>query len=210
MAYKNRVKELKNMAAGELMDNEGNWRIHPQFQQDGLDGSLSEVGIVDALKVYWSQRQGGLTLLDGHGRKALDPKQIWPVIVLDINDEEADAQLAMHDTLTSWAQVDPIKLNALVQQARVHNAKMQEAIERVRERIQNHLVIHERLTNEESSGKRKISEYQTQIDQSVKVVVMVEDLATVERAIRSTNNTNRGAALVEICKFYLDNKHEEH
>lgn len=209
MAYKNRVKELKNMAAGELMDNEGNWRIHPQFQQDGLDGSLSEVGIVDALKVYWSQRQGGLTLLDGHGRKALDPKQVWPVIVLDINDEEADAQLAMHDTLTSWAQVDPIKLNALVQQARVHNAKMQEAIGRVRERIQDQVTIHRRMLGQEPKAERAIDKFQTQLEQSVKVVVVVGDgLTAVEKALKATGNINRGAALVEICRFYLENSHE--
>jgi hypothetical protein len=103
------------MKASELMDNEGNWRTHPDFQRDALAGILGDVGIADVLKVYHSERQGGLTLIDGHLRKNAYPDVEWPVVILDLTDAEADLMLATFDPLAALATMDKEKALALAE-----------------------------------------------------------------------------------------------
>lgn len=39
---------------------------------------------------------------------------------------------------------------------------------------------------------------------SVKAVMLAEDIATFENALRETKEANRGKALIKVCQFYLD------
>jgi hypothetical protein len=118
MQIRDRIKEFRRVPAGELLDNEGNPRRHPQTQRDALRGILEQVGIAAALVAYHSERNGGkLTLVDGHLRKqdyALD----WPTLILDVTDAEADLVLATHDPLGALAEYDKPKLDALLQEVR--------------------------------------------------------------------------------------------
>lgn len=112
---RNRIVELREMETAELQDNRGNWRVHPQAQRSALATMLGDVGIADALVAYNSERQGGLTLIDGHLRASEHPGK-WPVLVLDVDDEEADLLLATLDPLSAMAQtaagmgLEPYKL----------------------------------------------------------------------------------------------------
>lgn len=66
--WRNRIIEIKQVSAAELKQNPLNWRKHPAKQTAAIKGLLNEVGIVDTLKAYYSQRAGGaLTLVDGRG-----------------------------------------------------------------------------------------------------------------------------------------------
>lgn len=107
---RNRVSELVFIRAGELIDNEGNWRVHPTVQAEALQDSVAQVGITDVLKVYRSQRYGGLTLIDGHLRKDVFPDVEWPAIILDVTDEEADLILASGDAIAALAEASAEKL----------------------------------------------------------------------------------------------------
>jgi len=112
-----RITEFRRMKARELLDNQGNWRTHPSIQREAVKGILEQVGIVDVLMAYYSEREGGkLTLMDGHLRKELDPDQEWPVVITDLTDEEADLILTTHDPLAAMAGVDAEKLRALLDQ----------------------------------------------------------------------------------------------
>lgn len=114
MDIRDRIIGLKRVPASELLDNAGNWRKHPKAQRDALRGVLQQVGIADALIAYVSERNGGsLTLIDGHLRKA-DYAIDWPVLVLDVTDEEADLLLASLDPLAAMAQADAERLEALL------------------------------------------------------------------------------------------------
>lgn len=73
----NRVKELRHIPAKDLLVNAGNWRRPPKAQQDALRGLLHEVGVAGVLLVYDSQRQGGLTLIDGHLRADMPGVESW-------------------------------------------------------------------------------------------------------------------------------------
>lgn len=74
---------------------------------------LSQVGIVDALIAYYSDRNGGaLTLIDGHLRKEDYPGE-WPVLVTDLDDREADLLLVSLDPLAAMADTAADRLRAL-------------------------------------------------------------------------------------------------
>ena len=95
--YRNRIKALEYVNSADLVAHPGNWRDHPAAQAEALKGVLAEVGIAGALLAYRSDRQGGaLVVIDGHLRKDAAPQQ-WPVLVLDVDDAEADYLLATHD-----------------------------------------------------------------------------------------------------------------
>jgi len=96
------------------LDHAANWRVHPAHQAAALAGLLAEVGQAAALLVYRSERQGGLCVIDGHLRKGLDPHAVWPCLILDVNDQEADLLLATLDPLIAMANRDAAQLAALL------------------------------------------------------------------------------------------------
>lgn len=113
-SFQDRIVGLERISSDELDDHPGNWRDHTDEQVSALLGVLGEVGIADALLAYRSERNGGrMTVIDGHLRKGAVP-QIWPVLVLDVNDAEADYILTTHDPLAAMAQTDAASLSALL------------------------------------------------------------------------------------------------
>jgi hypothetical protein len=114
MEVRDRVKEFRRVRSSDLTDNTGNWRRHPLAQRQALQGVLKEIGVAGALTAYHSERNGGeLTLIDGHLRK--DTAEIdWPVLILDLSDEEADKLLAVFDPLSAMAEMDGEKLKQLL------------------------------------------------------------------------------------------------
>ena len=112
--YRNRIKALEYVNSADLVAHPGNWRAHPAAQAEALKGVLAEVGIAGALLAYRSERQGGaLVVIDGHLRKDAAPQK-WPVLILDVDDAEADYILATHDPLAAMATADAGALDALL------------------------------------------------------------------------------------------------
>lgn len=112
---RDRVVELRRIPSEELTDNEQNWRVHPYAQTAAIAELLDEVGIVGALTAYKSERNGGkLTLIDGHERRSHQAD--WPVLILDVNDEEADMLLLTLDPLRQLALTDGQQLTNLLDQ----------------------------------------------------------------------------------------------
>ena len=100
--------------ATELVDHPGNWRDHSVFQTYALRNLLDGVGVAGALLAYRSPRQGGkYVLLNGHLRRSL-AAQDWPVLVLDLTDEEGDLLLLSHDVIPGMATFDHERLNSLI------------------------------------------------------------------------------------------------
>lgn len=126
MKLRDRVIELRRVPAGELIPNPKNWRTHPKAQQDALRGVLAEVGIAGA--VLARETPAGLMLIDGHMRADTDPTAIWPVLVLDLNDAEADKLLATYDPLAAMAETDAVKLDALLREVDTGSEALQEML----------------------------------------------------------------------------------
>ena len=112
MQIRDRIKELRRVPASELIPNPKNWRTHPVAQQDALRGVLAEVGYADALIAR--ETPEGLMLVDGHLRAETTPDADVPVLVLDIDEAEADLMLATLDPLAAMAGRDEERLAELL------------------------------------------------------------------------------------------------
>ena len=119
MRIRDRIVELRRVPAGELLPNPRNWRTHPAAQADAMRGVLAEVGFADA--VLARQTDAGLMLIDGHLRAEVAPESTVPVLVLDVDEAEADLILATHDPLASMATVDGERLTDLLGDVRTSN-----------------------------------------------------------------------------------------
>jgi hypothetical protein len=121
MNVRDRIKELRRVRAADLRPNPRNWRLHPPAQQEALRGVLAEVGYADALLVR-ELPDGTLMLVDGHLRAETTPDSIVPVLVLDVDEAEADKILLTHDPLAGMATASDEHLRALLADVRTENA----------------------------------------------------------------------------------------
>jgi hypothetical protein len=111
---RNRIKELRQVRAADLRPNPKNWRTHPVEQQNALRGLLAEIGFADALLAR-ELPDGSLMLIDGHLRAETTPNEIVPVLVLDVNEQEADQLLATLDPLAGMVTTNKNALNELLE-----------------------------------------------------------------------------------------------
>lgn len=113
MNIRDRVVELVRVPASDLRPNPRNWRTHPAAQADALRGVLAEVGFAGA-ELARRLDDGTLMLIDGHLRAEVSGTNPIPVLVLDVNEAEADKLLATFDPLGAMAQADVVTLNELL------------------------------------------------------------------------------------------------
>lgn len=108
-----RVVELRRVRAGDLVPNPRNWRRHPARQRKALRALLSEVGFADAILAR-ELPGGSLEVVDGHLRQSMNPEMVVPVLVLDLNEQEASKLLVTLDPLSAMATSDPGPLMELL------------------------------------------------------------------------------------------------
>ena len=131
MTYRDRIVDFRRVAAGDLVENPRNWRTHPDTQVAALKGILSEVGWADA--VLARETKNGLELIDGHLRKAVSPDSLVPVLIVDLNREEADKLLLAHDPLADLAGADKLKLDLLMESVDFDDSALDDMIAEMRE-----------------------------------------------------------------------------
>ena len=125
--FRDRIVELRRVPAGELIPNPRNWRRHPARQVAALRGVLEEVGYADALLAR--QTPSGLELIDGHLRAETTPDQLVPVLVLDVDEAEANKLLATLDPLAGMAETDKLALKDLTALVQTNSAELRELLE---------------------------------------------------------------------------------
>lgn len=135
MKIRDRVKELRRVRAADLVAHPHNWRTHPRHQQAALRGVLSEVGYADAL-VARELPDGRLELVDGHLRAETTPDALVPVLVVDLDEAEAEKVLLTHDPLTAMAGVDVAELTQLLDRVEVENKSTREMLDRLAEKAE--------------------------------------------------------------------------
>ena len=112
MTIRNRIQELRNVRAGDLQADPRNWRVHPKAQRDALATMLTSIGYADALIAR--ETPTGLVLIDGHLRADIDAEQVVPVLVTDLDEQEAGQLLATLDPLAAMAEADDKALSDLL------------------------------------------------------------------------------------------------
>ena len=117
MEIRDRVVELRRVRARELVPNPKNWRRHPKAQAQALRALLGEIGNADALLTR-KLPDGRLQLIDGHLRAETMPDEEVPVLLLNLNEAEADKLLLSLDPLAAMATADNQRLNDLLDTVR--------------------------------------------------------------------------------------------
>lgn len=105
MSIRNRIVDFRRVQARTLQANQRNWRTHPGNQREAMEAVLTEIGYADALLAR-EMPNGELELIDGHLRAEVTPDEEVPVLIVDLNDEEANLLLAVHDTIPKLAETD--------------------------------------------------------------------------------------------------------
>ena len=113
--------------ASDLRPNPKNWRTHPKAQQDALRGVLAEVGLADACLAR-ELPDGSLMLIDGHLRAETLGDGEVPVLILDVNEAEADKILATLDPLAAMADSDAAKLDELLRNVDTGSEALQQML----------------------------------------------------------------------------------
>lgn len=112
MAIRDRIKSLRRVRAGDLVPDPRNWRRHPDAQRTAMNDVLDRIGYADAIVAR--ETDAGLMIVDGHLRADLDPDQKVPVLIVDLDDDEAAIALATHDPLAYLSDPDVDQLESLL------------------------------------------------------------------------------------------------
>lgn len=110
---RNRIKGHKLVRAGDLVQNELNYRTHDDRQKAILRDLYEEVGFAKSLTVY-ELPDGRYKLIDGHCRQSLDPDMMVSVEILDVNEEDAHKLLAGMDPSSALAGSNPKMVRKLM------------------------------------------------------------------------------------------------
>ena len=130
MQIRDRVKELRRVKAELLKPHPRNWRTHPQRQGDALRGVLAEIGYAGALLAR-ELDDGSLQLIDGHLRAQTTPDVEVPVLIVDLDDDEADKLLAVMDPLAAMAEADHDALAGLLHDVETENEAVGSLLEKI-------------------------------------------------------------------------------
>ena len=124
MTFDDRIKSLRRVPASQLVVNEKNWRKHPDAQRSALLAVLERVGLVNAA-IGRELPDGRVQLLDGHLRQDVLGDQKLPVLIVEVNDEEADLVLTTLDPLAAMAEIDADQLDSLIASVKVDDESLQ-------------------------------------------------------------------------------------
>jgi len=133
MNWRDRVKEFRRVPASQLKANPKNWREHPPEQQRAMRGVLEEIGIAGALLAR--ETPDGLELIDGHLRTEMADDTEWPVLVLDVDENEADVLLASVDPIGALAKTNADQLASLLGQIETENADLDSLLNELKESL---------------------------------------------------------------------------
>lgn len=169
-AFKSRIKELRFVKAGDILPNPKNWRTHPFAQRSALRQVLTKIGFADA--AIARETPDGLMLLDGHARKdETDPDVEMPVLIVDLNDEEADIVLRTLDPLAAMAESDEEMMHQLAKElANVDDAYVKNLLD-VMEIRYDDLTQDERAEKDKSTREQKKKERVESYEFEYKVII---------------------------------------
>lgn len=174
---RDRVVELRRVKTSELRANEKNWRLHPVAQRRALAESLERIGMADVLIAYHSERaKGALTLIDGHARleETEADDAMWPTVVLDVTDEEADLLLLTLDPMTGMADADAQLLSDLLEEQHPGSLALEDLLHELRLELRDQAEdVMSELEEQEPASERTVPEMELQPYEHFDYVVLL-------------------------------------
>jgi hypothetical protein len=163
MNIRNRVKSLRMVPASDLRPNPKNWRTHPKAQQDALRGVLSEIGLADACLAR-ELPDGSLMLIDGHLRAETLGDGAVPVLVLDVNEAEADKILATLDPLAAMAGSDAAKFDELLRNVDTGSEALQQLLAATADQAGLYDTLSDQTDDEQDSDESSENPYTDKVE----------------------------------------------
>lgn len=204
MKLRDRIKELRRVPASELLPNPKNWRTHPKEQQEALRGILAEVGIADA--VLARETPAGLMLIDGHLRAETAPDAMMPVLILDVDEAEADKILATLDPLAAMAEADAVRLDSLLREIDTGSEALQKMLADLAE-SNDMYDVSEAEAPDLADGDREPFRQMTFTVHDEQHAVIEEAMAKAKADggdASEVNENSNGNALAFICEAFLN------
>ena len=201
--YRDRVKELRRVRASELNANPKNWRTHSEGQSLAMKGILSEVGWADA--VLARETSGGLELIDGHLRKEIAPDELVPVLVLDVDESEADKILLTHDPLAELAEANTFQLEQLLESVEIDNKELDAMLAEMSEAVGVFEVFEDSAPDLPSGERGEIVQIIVTLhkDQSALLDQAIDKAVEAGEFVDTQNNNKNGNAIARIAEAYL-------
>jgi DNA modification methylase len=137
--FRNRIIGLRYIKASELVKNPQNHRLHGDEQHGVVRAVLSDIGYAAALIAY-QRADGAYVLIDGHLRLDLSPDQLLPVLLLDVDEAEANKLLATLDPLSAMAGSDGARLEALIATIQTDNPSLRDFLDRLVEQQRTNIL----------------------------------------------------------------------
>jgi hypothetical protein len=131
--FVNRVVGSGEESPEQLLANPANFRIHPDFQQQSLAGSIDSIGYIDPVLV--NKRTG--MVIDGHLRVTLALRsgvKMIPVTYVDLSEDEEKLALLSLDPIAALAATDRDKLDDLLRQVNSDDERVQQMLAEIAER----------------------------------------------------------------------------
>ena len=185
MLIRDRIKDFRRVSATTLLPHPKNWRIHNDQQRNILQGILAEIGYADALLVR-ELSDGSLQLLDGHLRAETTPNQQVPVLVLDLNDAEADKLLATLDPLAALADTNQTMLDDLLANVETENIAVQEFLRSLTE------------TQSEDGDSNCNSDSEVNVPEVYQILVTCRDEEEQQEVFEQLTTEGRSCRLVNL------------
>lgn len=204
MKIRDRIKDFRRVRASELVPHPKNWRTHPQAQREALSGLLSEIGYVDAVIVRESD-DGQLVLIDGHLRAETTPDAEIPVLVLDVDEAEANLVLATLDPLAGLAEADAEQLESLLADVRVNDVAVQELLEGLSAGNGMYDADESDMPDVASGDREPFQQMMFTLhdDQAERVKAAIEKAKKAGPFAEDLNENSNGNALTRIAEAYL-------
>ena len=181
-----RVKEFKEMNVKDLVVNPSNWRIHDETQRGAIRSAFDNVGFAGSIIAYESERNNNsIVVIDGHMRIDEIEGDIVPVLLLDVNDEEADILLATYDPLGSMATSDTNMLRDLLDNI---NNQDNESIKELMNSVDDYYVDLDTVPEEVKQYTQKIETPVYEMKGEYPVTSELYDNGKAERLIAEINN----------------------
>ena len=109
---RDRIVELRRVSGRELKANARNWRTHSDSQRAALEAVMQQVGFAGAILAF--EEEGQLIIIDGHLRSEIADEETVPVLVTNLNREEANLVLATFDPIGAMADTNEEALKSLL------------------------------------------------------------------------------------------------
>jgi len=186
--------KLKTVKAADLKPHPSNPNLHPAEQLQELQSSLDQFDQVKNIVVWKNKVIAGCGLLAA--AKAQGRVEIEASDVSDWDEEKAIKLMISDNRLAELAIMDDNLLTGLIKEFDEPldipgvNEEFLELLSSIEFEDCDTEIAHRDL------GNKRLQ---------IKPVIYLDEIAIFEEAILSTEEINRGNALIKICKFWIDN-----